>query len=237
MVRRGAVVTRRAAMILAAGFGTRMGAMTRDRPKPLLTVGGRTLLDHALAEARDCAPIVVNGHYRAEQLRSHLARHHPTVRFSHETPTILDSGGAIKAALPILGAAPILTLNADAVWRGPPPHRALERGWSPASMDALLLLVPLARAVGREGGGDFRMMPDGRLDWDRTAGGLVYTGAQILKTESIARHPGRVFSIGTIWRRAMRAGRLFGCPYDGRWADAGHPAGLAQAAAMLSDAV
>lgn len=223
----------RAAMILAAGFGTRMGTLTRDRPKPLLEVGGRPLLAHALAAAGEAGPIVVNGHYRAGMLADWLARHAPEVRFSPESPDILDSGGGVKQALPILGAAPILTLNADAVWAGPCPHAVLARAWRPGEMGALMLLVPRERAVGRQGGGDVAMAPDGRLTWDRGPGGLVHTGAQIIETGPFAATPDRVFSLRRIWEALIAEGRLHGVLYPGHWADVGHPEGLRLAEEML----
>ena len=227
----------RAAMILAAGFGTRMGALTQDRPKPLIHVGERTLIDHAIAAAGSCDPIVVNGHYRAEMLRNHLATHHPHTRFSWEQPNILDSGGAIKHALPLLGADPILTLNADNVWAGPLPHTVLNQHWDRTMMDALMLLVPPDHAVGRKGGGDVALSPDGCLSWNRADNGLVYTGAQILTTGLIAGWPTRVFSLRDVWQKMMDAGRVYGCFYPGFWADVGHPDGISLAEAMPKHAV
>ncbi len=229
-------MTKRAAMILAAGFGTRMGALTKDRPKPLIPVAGRALISHAIQAAGPAAPILTNGHYRAAQLQSYLDDHHSDVLFSHETPEILDSAGGIKQALPQLGTDPILTLNADAVWRGPVPHLVLDQAWDADHMDALLLLVPRSRAVGRVRGGDFARNAQGHLSWDRSPEGLVYTGAQILKTDLIAAHPARAFSLLEIWQTMMDRGRLFGCFYPGHWADVGHAEGVVQAEAMVADA-
>jgi len=230
-------MTRRAAMILAAGFGTRMGALTADRPKPLLTVAGRPLIDHAIAAAGDAAPLVVNGHFRAQQLKAYLADTAPHALFSLEDPDILDSGGGIKQALPWLGDDPILTLNADAVWSGPTPHAVLDAAWRPDRMDGLMLLVPRDRAMGRLGVGDVAMGDDGRVTWDRSEAGLVYTGAQILRTDAIATRPDRVFSLRDVWQGMMEQERLFGCLYEGSWADVGHPAGIGEAEAMVRDAV
>ncbi|NKX45284.1 nucleotidyltransferase family protein [Roseicyclus persicicus] len=222
-------------MILAAGFGTRMGALTADRPKPLLTVGGRPLLDHAIAAARaGGGRIAVNAHYRADQIAAHLADS-PDIHLSIEAPAILDSGGGIKRALPALRTSPIATLNADAVWSGPPPLPVLAAAWDPARMGALMLLVPRDRAVGRQGAGDVARAPDGRLGWDRTDTGLVHTGAQLIDPALVAAHPGEVFSLRAIWQALIDEGRLFGVLYPGRWADVGHPEGLALAEAMLAD--
>lgn len=223
-------------MILAAGFGTRMGALTADRPKPLIAVAGRALLDHAIAAAQDGGGrIAVNAHYRADQIAAHLA-HHPDIHLSVEMPALLDSGGGVKRALPQLRTTPIATLNADAVWAGPGPLRSLIAAWEPTRMGVLMLLVPRARAVGRQGGGDVAMDALGRLTWDRSETGLVHTGAQLIDPALISAHPATAFSLLEIWQDQMDRGRLFGVTYPGRWADVGHPGGIAQAEAMLTDA-
>ena len=224
-------------MILAAGFGTRMGALTADRPKPLIPVAGRALLDHAIAAARNGGGrIAVNAHYRADQIAAHLAAHHPDVALSIEAPEILDSGGGIKRALPHLTSDPIATLNADAVWSGPAPLSVLTAAWDGARMGALMLLVPRDRAIGRQGGGDLAMAPDGRLDWDRSEGGLVHTGAQLINPALLAAHPDDVFSLRAIWQALIDEGRLYGVAYPGHWADVGHPEGLTLAEEMLANA-
>jgi MurNAc alpha-1-phosphate uridylyltransferase len=222
-----------AIMIFAAGFGTRMGTLTKDRPKPLLSVGGETLLDRtlALSEAAGIGRKVVNAHYHADQIARHLAGR-GDVHVAHETPEILDTGGGLKAALPVLGAGPVFTANSDAVFAGQNPFRALAAAWDPAAMDALLLLVPLGSAIGRQGGGDFVMDADGRLS---RGGGLVYTGAQIADTGRVAEVPERVFSLNRVWDAMAAEGRLFGTVYPGRWCDVGHPEGIAQAEAVLAD--
>lgn len=223
-------------MILAAGFGTRMGALTADRPKPLIRVAGRALLDHAVAAAREGGGrIAVNAHYRAGQIADHLAGM-PDIHLSVETPHILESGGGVKRALPHLRTRPIATLNADAVWTGPGPLVTLASAWDGARMGALMLLVPRDRAVGRIGGGDLAMDGAGRLTWDRSETGLVHTGAQLIDPALIAARPDSVFSLRDIWQDQMDRGRLFGVIHPGRWADVGHPEGIALAEAMLADA-
>jgi MurNAc alpha-1-phosphate uridylyltransferase len=222
-------------LILAAGFGTRMGDLTQARPKALIEVAGRPLIAHALeaAKAVQANPIAVNGHHLADMLRDWLAAHAPDVHFLHESPDILDSGGAVKNALGILGQGPIFTLNADAVWGGPAPLHGLARAWDADQMDGLLALVPLDAAVGRLGGGDFSVDASGRVGWDKGPGGLVYVGAQILKTERIANHPNSRFSLLETWNDMMAKERLFGHLHDGRWADVGHPAGIVAAEDMV----
>jgi MurNAc alpha-1-phosphate uridylyltransferase len=222
-------------LILAAGFGTRMGALTRDRPKALIDVAGRPLISHALDAARDAGagPIAVNGHHEAEALADWLTENAPDVTFLHESPDILDSGGAVRNAISVLGTGPIFTLNADAVWSGPSPLIGLARDWAPDRMDGLLALVPRDAAVGRRGGGDFSVDAAGRIGWDKGPSGRVYVGAQILTTERIAAHPRPAFSLVEIWNEMMEGGRLIGHAHGGRWADVGHPEGIAAAEAML----
>ena len=220
-----------AVMLFAAGFGTRMGALTADRPKPLIEVAGQPLIDHALALADGFGPLrwVANAHYRADQLEAHLAPRDVTV--SREDPEILDTGGGLRHALPLLDADPVFTLNTDAVWSGPNPLRLLAKAWDPARMDALLLCVPLGNAVGRKGGGDFDILDDGRLS---RGGDLVYTGAQIVKTKALHAVAEPVFSLNVIWNQMAEQGRLCGLPYPGQWCDVGHPDGIRLAEEMLA---
>ncbi|MBN9886012.1 nucleotidyltransferase family protein [Salipiger abyssi] len=219
-----------ALMLFAAGFGTRMGALTADRPKPLIEVAGKPLIDHALDLAEGYGKLrrVVNAHYRADQLEAHLAGR--DIAVVREEPEILDTGGGLRAALPLLGQDPLFTLNTDAVWSGPNPLRLLAEAWDPARMDALLLCVPMARAVGRKTAGDFSMDGAGRL---LRQGDLVYPGAQILKTGGLADIPDRVFSLNRLWNVMHEEGRLFGLPYPGHWCDVGHPEGIRLAEEML----
>lgn len=219
-----------AVMLFAAGFGTRMGALTAERPKPLIAVAGRPLLDHALALTAGVPTRVVNAHYRAEQVIAHLKD--TNIAVSVETPEILDTGGGLRHALPLLGTQPVYTLNTDAVWSGPNPLDRLAAAWQPDRMDALLLCIPLARAVGRSGGGDFALGPDGAL---MRGGDFVYTGAQIIKTDALAGIGEKAFSLNVLWNQMAQEGRLFGTAYPGRWCDVGHPEGITLAEEMLAD--
>lgn len=226
--------TPQALMLFAAGFGTRMGALTATRPKPLVPVAGRALIDHALAQASGAGVerIVVNTHYLGAQIAAHLAGR-PGIALSPESPEILDTGGGLRQALPLLGPGPVFTLNSDAVWTGPNPLAQLVAGWRPGQMDALLLLVPAARAAGHAGAGDFALAADGRL---ARPGPHVYTGAQILCTEGLADEPERAFSLRVLWAQMAARGRLFGLVHAGGWADAGSPEGLKAAEALLAGA-
>lgn len=219
-----------AIMIFAAGFGTRMGALTADRPKPMIKVAGRTLIDHALTLAEDAhlARIVANVHYLPDQIISHLAG--KDVQISDERDEILETGGGLRKALPLLGEGPVVTLNSDAVWTGDNPINTLLSAWDPEKMDALLALVPRARAVGYTRPGNFLMAADGRL----TPGdGLVYTGCQIIRTELVATHSKSAFSMWDIWNQMFDRGRVYGTLHNGGWCDVGHPAGISLAENLL----
>jgi MurNAc alpha-1-phosphate uridylyltransferase len=217
-------------MIFAAGFGTRMGALTRTRPKPLIPVAGRPLIDHTLDLAAAVTPprIVANAHYMAGALAAHLEPLGITV--ARESPDILDTGGGLKAALPLLDAETVFTTNSDAIWSGPNPLSLLDAAWEPDRMDALVVCVPLAQAVGRKEGGDFILDADGRI---ARGGTHVYGGVQIIRTACVADWPERVFSLNAIWDRLHASGRLYGLSYPGRWCDVGHPEGIALAEDLI----
>lgn len=223
-----------ALMLFAAGFGTRMGALTANRPKPLIEVAGRSLIDHALAIA-DAAGIsrkVVNLHYLPDALAAHLAGR-PDIALSIEREQILETGGGLRAALPALGEGPVFTLNTDAVWTGANPLVQLRTAWRADRMDALLLLSPADRVCGHSGSGDFLIDAEGRITRARGARGLVYLGAQIIRTEGLAAIADRVFSLNVLWDRMIANGRAFGVVHEGGWCDVGRPEGIAEAEAML----
>ena len=216
-------------MIFAAGYGTRMRPLTDDRPKPMIEVGGRPLVDHALdlAEGAGCAPIVANTHYLPETLDAHLRARGAVV--SHE-PALLETGGGLRAALPLLGPDPVLTLNSDMVWRGPNPLSVLRDAWDPARMDGLLLLLDEA-AQGRAPPRDFALDADGVIR--SRPGPWTYSGAQMIRTEGLADIAEEAFSLNLLWNRLMERGRLHGIAYAGQWRDVGTPAGIADAEAIL----
>ncbi len=209
-----------------------MGALTADTPKPLIKVADRTLLDHALDAAGPAAPVDVNTHYRAEQIADHLAGR-TDIAILHETPDILDSGGSVKAAAQRWPKGPMASLNADNVWTGPDPVTQLIAAFAPDRMGALLLLIPLDRAKGREGLGDFTMDAQGRLTIDKVQGDYVYTGAQILDPAPCLATDADVFSLRETWDHYAQNGQLFGLIHNGGWADVGHPGGIALAEDLL----
>ncbi len=220
-------------MIFAAGRGTRMGALTETRPKPLIEVAGKPLIDHALdlAEAAGLTHRVANLHHLPDQLAAHLAPR--GVKLSLETDRLLETGGGLRRALPLLGPDPVFTINADAVWTGANPFDELAAAWDPDAMDALLLLVPHASAIGHKGAGDFHLGPDGRLE---RGPGLVYVGAQIIRTDGLREVEQAVFSLNAVWDDMAARRRLFGVVHDGGWCDVGHPGGIAEAEALLAGA-
>lgn len=219
-----------AVMIFAAGFGTRMKALTRDKPKPMVKVAGRPLIDHALDLVSDAGiqHCVANVHYKPETLVPHLVSRGVTV--SHEQGEILDTGGGLKFARPLLPDGPVFTMNSDAVFSGPNPLLLLTDAWDPATMDALLLLVPVENALGTDSQGDFRIGKSGRLA--RGVGG-VYTGIQILNPDILDEIDSPVFSLNKAWDLLESRGQLAGISYPGKWCDVGHPGGISIAESLL----
>lgn len=223
-----------AVMLFAAGFGTRMGALTADRPKPLIKVAGKALLDHALDQVTGAGVdrTVVNLHYKGDQIAAHLECR-PNTALAWESAQILETGGGLRAALPQLGAGPIFTLNTDAVWMGPNPLVTLRERWDSAQMDALLLLAPPSQIKGFRGTGDFLLGPDGRIARANGAPGLAYLGAQVLLPRGIEAIEEQVFSLNILWDQMIADGRAFGVVFTGGWCDVGRPEGIIEAEAML----
>lgn len=220
-------------MLFAAGLGTRMGALTADRPKPLLAVNGRTLIDRALdmADAAGVTRTVVNLHYKGEMLESHLSNRNLRLSWEREAP--LETGGGLRQALPLLNhASPVLVLNPDAVWTGENPLTRLMAEWDPDRMDALLVLLPAGQAR-CHAGKDFILGPDGRIARANGAASNAYLGAQLIRTEGLAEIPEQVFSLNRLWDMAIAKGRAYGLIHSGGWCDVGTPEGLAEAGKFL----
>ncbi len=231
-------------MALAAGLGARMRPFTDSRPKPLIAVGGMTLLDHALnrLEAAGAARIVVNVHYLADQIEAHLRTRipPPEILVSDERALLLETGGGLVKARPLFGAGPVIVTNTDAIFLpdagAPDPWADLFAGFDPAREDARLILVPKARATGLAGSGDFDLAPDGRLRRREPgrAAAYFYTGIQMLNPAILDGWPVEPFSLNRIWDRSLAEGRLSGAVFPGDWLHVGDPAGLAAAGARLS---
>ncbi len=222
-----------AVMMFAAGLGTRMGDLTRDRPKPLIEVAGRPLFDHAFELTKAITPetVVVNTYYKPEMMAEALRPYN--VRISNESPQALETGGGLKHALPLLGSEPVFTMNTDAIWSGPNPLQLLAEAWDPSKMDALLICVPGTQALGHAGPGDFFLDQDSRVS---RGGSLVYGGIQIIKTDRLNDISEQVFSLNLVWDLMREENRLFGLPYPGQWCDVGTPEGIPLAETLLDPA-
>lgn len=230
------------AMILAAGLGTRMAPLTADKPKPLVELVGRTLIDHVIDKmvSADVKFLVVNVHYKAEMIKAHLARRKDiSIQICDETDAILDTGGAIANALPLFRGEPFFAQNSDSLWIEGMGHafaRMRER-WDPDRMDALMLLAPCATSIGYEGRGDFEMDADGRLRRreELNLAPFVWTGLQIVHPRLFNGAPSGRFSINPIWDKAIENERLFGIRLDGVWMHVGTPEAKSQAEKFLND--
>lgn len=220
-----------AVMLFAAGYGTRMGTLTKDRPKPLVEVAGKPLIDHTLelVDAIQPAKIVANLHYKSEMLATHLKPR--DVKVSVEHPAILETGGGLKAALPLLGDGPVFAMNTDSIWAGPNPLELAQQAWDPARMDALLVCVPTSQAIGHAGNGDFDIDDAGRISRGKN---LVYCGVQILQTNGLHDIHEPAFSLNVVWDQMLKRNRLFALTYPGQWCDVGHPKGITLAENMLA---
>jgi MurNAc alpha-1-phosphate uridylyltransferase len=217
------------AMILAAGLGKRMRPLTASQPKPMVRVAGKPLIDHALDRLAEAgvAKAVVNVHYLADALEAHvLARQNPKVSVSDERAQLLETGGGMVKALPQL-PDPFFALNADNIWLDGPKSafQDLSRRWDPDAMDALLLVVPHARACNFQGPGDFHMDPMGRLSRRRPGriAPFIYTGIQLVSHRLLREAPEGPFSTMLLWERAIAEGRLYGISFTGLWFEVGTP--------------
>ncbi|MEL6380498.1 MAG: nucleotidyltransferase family protein [Pseudomonadota bacterium] len=228
------------AMVMAAGLGTRMQPLTLSRPKPLITVNNKPLLDYTLDEltAGGVTTIVANVHYLADQLEAHLRNHqHSDVLISDERSALLETGGGLVKARPLLGSGPFFCSNTDAIFAGTAPGtaaRTLRAAWQPG-MKALLLLVPLNRARGFDGNGDFHLRPDGRITKaGDEAATYAFTGLQILDPGLLDDMPRGAFSTRTIWQKAAAMDAIFGALYPGTWLHVGTPEAITDAEAVLN---
>lgn len=220
-------------MLFAAGFGSRMRPFTDDRPKPMVRVAGRPLIDHALDQTNGIVldHMVANLHYKPEPLIQHLES--TAIQTVLEEPEILDTGGGLRNALPLLGTGPVFTMNTDAVWVGPSPLQLLHDAWRPDEMDALLMCIPISNTHAYEGQGDFEIGAQGQLT---RAPGHVYGGVQIIKTNRLSDVPQTKFSLNVLWDLMLMEDRLYGLSYPGQWCDVGHPAGIGIAEKLLANA-
>ena len=234
----------RTAMVMAAGLGTRMRPLTLTRPKPLVEVAGRALIDHVFDRLRAAGVerAVVNVHYLADMLEAHLAAnvHGIELIVSDERERLMETGGGLVQARHLLGGDPLLVVNSDNLWVDGPVDAItlMANRWDDGAMDALLLMVPLARANNFRGSGDFHMAADGRITRRRkegTAAPFVYTGVQMIHPRLMADAPAGPFSTMLFWERAIARGRAFGVVHGGMWFDVGTPEAIPPTEAMIAD--
>ena len=228
-------------MVLAAGLGQRMRPITATVPKPLVQVGGRALIDHALDRLSDAGveTAVVNVHHLADQVEAHVRRRRtPRIVVSDERERLLETGGGVKRALPLLGVDDFLVLNSDSLWIEGPRRNldALREAWDPDRMDLRLLVAAAADSFGYDGRGDFVMDPDGRLNRrsEREIAPFVYAGVAVCRPGLFADTPDGPFSLNLLFDRAIAAGRLYGQRLDGQWLHVGTPDSIAGAEERLA---
>jgi len=229
-------------MVMAAGLGTRMRPLTDTRPKPMVEVAGKALIDHVLDKLADAsvATAVVNVHYFADQIEKHLStRRAPQIVISDERAKLLGTGGGVVNALPKLGSGPFFHVNSDTLWLdGVSPNlERLAQAFDPAKMDALLLLAATANSIGYSGRGDYNMMPDGALRRrkEQEVVPFVFAGVAILSPALFANAPAGEFSLTSLFDRASEAGRLAGLRLEGLWMHVGTPEAVAAAEAAILD--
>lgn len=229
------------AMVLAAGLGTRMRPLTDTRPKALVEVAGKALIDHTLDRLKEVGVerAVVNVHAFADQMEAHLARRTDLeILISDERDALLETGGGMKKARGLLGEAPIWVANSDYVWidEGEPGLARVAATWDPARMDACLIVVPKERTLGFDTPGDFSRDDDGALTrrGDAPTAPLHAFGLQIIDPQPVYADPATAFSLRRVWFVAAQQRRLIGVIPDGLWLQVGDPRALEVAEARLS---
>ena len=232
-------------MVMAAGLGTRMRPLTNDRPKPLVEVGGKPLIQFTLDKLREAGVhnIVVNIHYLPEMMEDYLASEAADfdLHISDERDLLLETGGGLVKALPHLPEDPFYCINSDNIWTDDnvPSLVKMAEMWDGQRMDALLLLVPIDRAFNHRGGGDFFLAEAGRLNrrGDADSAPFVYSGIQLISHNLLRDPPDGPFSTNILWDRARAEGRLFGLEHEGDWFDIGHPAAITATEEILQAGV
>ncbi|WP_420608040.1 nucleotidyltransferase family protein [Novosphingopyxis sp.] len=222
------------AMVMAAGLGKRMRPLTASSPKPLVRVAGQPLIDHTLAHLAKAGvrDVVVNVHYLADALEAHVANAPFGLNYqiSDERERLLETGGGLVKALPMIASDPFFCVNSDNIWVDGPRAALtqLAEEWNGTRMDALLLLVPHARAHHHGGSGDFHLDGQGRISWrkERKVAPFIFTGIQLMAKRLIEGDAGESFGTSRFWDKAIADGRLYGSIFDGEWFDIGTPAAI-----------
>ena len=229
------------ALLLSAGMGKRMRPLTATRPKPLVRVAGKALIDYSLDKLNEAgvARAVVNVHFMADQLQAHLrGRKAPAITISDETDALLETGGGMVRAAPLIAADPFFCLNTDVIWLDGPTNAfaALSQAWAPDKMDALLLLVSHKQAYNYTGLGDFHLDQAGMISRRKPGrvAPFIFTGIQIVSQRLLRDAPEGAFSTGVLWDRAIDEGRLYGLSHTGDWYEVGTPAMIAPTEAALT---
>lgn len=224
-------------MILAAGLGTRMRPLTNTLPKPLISIAGKSMLHRAFDHLKkaEVSNIVVNTHYLAPLVVDQVKALYPQGHISHED-SLLETGGGIKKALPLLGSDPFFVLNGDSIWNGSNSLKEIQQKWDGNVMEALLLLVPREKAHGYEGLGDFYMDPLGKLlrPFKGEEAPYVYIGAQLLDPSLFQKAPSGSFSMNLLWNKALEKGRLYGHIHRGEWFHISTPKDVERYEPMIS---
>jgi MurNAc alpha-1-phosphate uridylyltransferase len=228
------------AMLLAAGLGTRMKPLTDTRPKPLIEVGGRTLIDRVLDKlaAQGVTRAIVNVHYFPDMLAAHvMQRTDIEIIISDERDEVLETGGGVIKALPLLGDDPFFVINTDVTWAsaGDSTFSDMAAAYDPARMDALLLLAPMSNTLGFRGPGDFYLAPDGQVErrGERATAPYVFAGTHITRADLLRSYEATRFSANIYWNAFASRGRLFGTVMSPFWMHVGDPAGRDEAEARL----
>lgn len=227
------------AMVFAAGLGTRMRPITDTTPKPLVSVGGRSLIDRALDDFAEAGvgTAIVNVHHLADQIEAHLSqRTSPRIVISDERARLLDQGGGIRKVLPLIGDAPFFVCNTDAFWVGAAKNNvvALAEAFDPETMDAALLLSPTKGSVGVDWDGDFDLDEKGRIIRRDGAKPYVYAGVGLIRPQLFANETEEVFKLAPFFFEAAKRGRLYGVVSTGLWLHVGTVAAIDEAEMALA---
>ncbi|WP_265570667.1 nucleotidyltransferase family protein [Sphingomicrobium nitratireducens] len=232
----------RSAMVMAAGLGKRMRPLTVTRPKPLVDLAGKPMIDHVFDRLRAAGvgQAVVNVHYLPDALEGHLETVEGLdISVSDERDLLLETGGGLKKALPLIESDPFISVNSDNFWLDGPSDslKLLAAHWDEKAMDALLLLVPHARAFNHAGRGDFHLDTKGRVSrrGRNKIAPYVFTGIQIVSKRLLRDAPDGPFSTNVLWDRAIEEGRLYGTVHQGLWFDVGRPQSILDTEAVLRD--
>ncbi|MEH6700202.1 nucleotidyltransferase family protein [Parasphingorhabdus sp.] len=232
------------AMIMAAGLGKRMRPLTESRPKPLVEVAGKAMIDHCFEKLVEAGigKAVVNVHYLADMMEAHLAAlpYPIEIRVSDERSELLETGGGLVQAEPLIDEDNFFCINSDNLWTDGSTNslHQLAQTWNEDKMDALLLLVPRSSAHNYQGTGDFHLEEQNRISRklpDQQAP-LIFSGIQLISKRLLRDAPTGPFSTNIFWERAIGEGRLFGAVHAGKWFEVGSPQAIAPTEAALANA-